>query len=264
MAFASYPYPSLDYDYQGIDFAGLYSPIDQALADQMYADGIRFVGRYLFPQRYPNGKGVTRQEVDYYLNAGLKVFFYYEVDSTDALSGYDGGYQAGLNCLQEANYIGVPIHTNIYCCCDMGVTDTQADGVVMSYLEGFKTALPNYYCGIYGGANVMESAYNHFVNEFRCQAGAWGDLEFSPINVRQWYINTMNLAAHDGKIRISNITIDSNGFAKWRGNPVDILSAGSLATMWNGDIPVPPSPPPPVPPETNTDKMPIWFYLRPF
>lgn len=252
-----YPYPSLDWSYQGVDFYGI-NNMSQNIADNMYADGIRFVGRYLYHDHYPYGKGITRQEADLYLNAGLKLFFYYEVNPTDALSGYNGGYQAGLNCLQEAQTVGVPNLTQIYCCCDMDVTDAQANGVVMDYLNGFKTALPNYSCGLYGGANVMQAVYDNYPNAYRCQAGAWGINEFSPINIRQWFMANLRRAQADGKIRIANIQVDQNGYATWRGYPVDILSAGSTAGMWNGETPVPPTPP------SKSDKMPIWFYLKPF
>ena len=265
MGFSDYPYPSYNWDYQGIDFAGI--PITQALADQMYNDGIRFVGRYLFSRQYPSGKGITAQEAQYYINAGLKIFLYYEVDTTDVFGGYNGGYQNGQTAFNLAVQAGVPQDTQIFCCCDTGVTNAQAQGIVMQYLAGFADAIQGYTPGIYGGANVMDACYSQFPNYSRVQAGAWGMQEFDPINIRQWLIGYNNRALNDGKIRISNITIDRDGYAKWNGHNVDILSANSLANMWGDSSPTPPTPPtppsPPVPPVEDTS-MPIWFYLKKF
>lgn len=273
MSVYDYPYPSLSWDYQGIDFAGL--PITQALANEMYNDGIRIVGRYLYSIHYPQGKGISAQEAQYYINAGISIFLYYEINTNDALGGFSLGLRKGMDCKAEAESIGVPHGTCIYCCCDMAVTDNQANGVVMEYLEGFKDAfqyeeidpvtgqiIVKYYyeIGIYGGQNVMNACYNTFPEALRCQAGAWGNKEFSPINIRQWYISYNRTAADDGKIRIANIDIDANGYAKWRNYNVDLVSANDLSYFWGTQTPTP-TPPSPQPVATN---MPIWFYLKPF
>lgn len=256
MALYSYPYPSYNWAYQGVDYAGI-ANLSQQLANDMYADGIRFVGRYLYQAKYPNGKGITAQEAQYYLNAGIKIFLYYEVDTTDALGGYARGVQNGQACLVEANALSVPNGTQIYCCCDTTVTEQQAQGVVMDYLRGFAEQLPNYNVGIYGGTWVTLACYNESPSYYRCQAGAWGNEEFSPIDVRQWLIAYNRQAMNDGRINIQNITIDSNGYAAWRGNPVDLCSAPDLENMWGDDTPTPPTP-------TGDTKMPIWMYLKLF
>ena len=257
MSFNQYPFPSYDWQYQGFDYWGI-ANMSQFLADEMYADGVRVVGRYLYPQQYPNGKGISQAEAQMYLNAGISMFFYYEVNTSDALGGYSRGQQNGQACLAEATAIGVPLGTQIYCCCDTGVSDSDANGVVMDYLEGFMDALPDYNTGIYGSANVMQACYSNFPANLRCQAGAWGAQEFSPIDVRQWLINSNRQALNDNKIRIANITIDSQGYAYWRGNNVDLISTDSLTNMWGSGSPTPPTPP------IEDTKMPIWFYLKPF
>lgn len=255
MAVYSYPYPSYSWQYQGLDYWGM-SGISQQLANDMYSDGVRFVGRYLYADKYPNGKGITAQEAQFYLNAGIRIFFFYEVNESDALGGYQRGRENGLACLQEALDLNVPDGTQIYCCCDTGVTDTQANGVVMQYLDGFREALSTYNTGIYGGQNVVTACYNTYPNNYRCQAGAMGFQEFAPINVRQWMISYNRQAQADGYIGIQNVVIDSDGYATWRGHSVDLLSADSLANMW-GSSPVPPTP-------TGDDSMPLWFYLKLF
>lgn len=274
MSTYSFPYPSLDFAYQGVDFA--YMPVTQDLADKMYTDGIRIVGRYLFNQRYPNGKGVSRQECEYYINAGLAIYFYYEINTDDALNGYSRGYTNGLACLSECNYIGVPDGTLIFCTCDTGVTDYQANHVVMDYLQGFidgtnSNGNRHFKCGIYGGLNVVEAVDNNSINGAKCQAGAWGIEEYSPIEVRQWLIASNISALNLGKIRISNININSSGYASWNGYPVDLVSSPDVTNMWYGEQPQPPTPPeppvpptPPTPPVYPTSNMPIWFYLRKF
>ena len=264
MALYDYPFPSYSWPYQGVDFAVI-GNMSQDMADQMYLDGIRFIGRYLFAQQFPYGKGISATEASYYLNAGISIFFYYEVSSNDALGGYSRGYQNGQNCLLQCQALGVPAGTQIYCCCDTGVTDSQAAGVVMDYLRGFKDALPGYSIGIYGGQNVMEACYSADPNYYRVQAGAWGAKEFSPINVRQWPLAYNGNANRDGYINIANITI-SGGYAYWRGYNVDLCSAPDLTNMWNSGSPGPTPPIPPVPPGPGPEdkKMPIWMYLKPF
>lgn len=266
MAFDPYPFPSYTWDYQGFDFAGM-AGLDASLAQAMYDDGVRVVGRYLFGQQYPNGKGLSAAEAQLYLNAGISIFLYYEVNSNDALGGQARGEQLGQQALAQAAALGVPQGTPIICCCDTGVTDAQANGVVMQFLQGFASQLPDYRIGIYGGANVMQACYNTDPDYWRVQAGAWGADEFSDIDVRQWLLAKNGAAIRDGYCRISNITIQG-GYAYWRGRNVDLISAVSLEFMWNpGSTPTPPSPtpppPPPVPP-VESDKMPIWFYLKLF
>ena len=265
MAFENYPYPSYSWDYQGFDYAGI-SNLDAALAQQMYDDGVRFVGRYLFAQQYPNGKGISAAEAQLYLDAGISIFLYYEVNSNDALGGNARGVALGQAALHEAQAVGVPTGTPIICCCDMGVTDAEASNVVMQFLQGFASQLSDYTVGIYGGSNVMQACYDLDPDYWRVQAGAWGNYEFSDINVRQWLIGANRSALNDGYIRISNVTIDSSGYATWRGHVVDLISAPTLNLMWNsGSTPTPPTPPPPPPvPPVDEGKMPIWFYLRLF
>lgn len=229
-----------------------------SVAQQMYADGVRFVGRYLFSDRYPNGKGISAAEAQWYLDAGIRIFFYYEVNTTDVFGGYQQGYNNGLACLAECNDLNVPIGTQIYCACDTGVTDAEAAGVVMDYLDGFATALPNYNTGIYGGSNVMQACYDAFPDNYRCQAGAWGNQEFDPINVRQWMLSYNQRAEADNYIQIANVTIGNNGYAYWRGHNVDLCSVDDLSNMWGDGSPTPPTPPKP------KKGMPIWFYLKPF
>ena len=260
MAFHSYPYPSTGWDYQGFDYAGMPN-MSQALANEMYADGVRFVGRYIYSSQYPNGKGISAQEAQWYLNAGIRIYFYYEVNTSDALQGYAKGIQNGTTCLAQCQALNVPVGTQIYCCCDTGVTDSEAAGVVMDYLRGFAEMLPDYNTGIYGGANVMQASYNAYPDSYRCQAGAWGIQEFEPINVRQWYLDRNRQASNDGLIRIANVTIASNGYAYWRGVNVDLCSAPNINNMWGDGSPTPPTPPGPGPgPQSET--MPLWFYLR--
>jgi hypothetical protein len=254
MATYPYPYPSYDWAYQGFDYA--YPPqLDSSVVAQMYDDGVRFIGRYLFNDRYPNGKGISASEAQLYLDAGIAIFLYYEVGAGDALGGYEAGYNNGIACLAEANFIGVPIGTQIYCCCDMDVSDAQAYGVVMDYLNGFKDALPDYNVGIYGGLNVMQASYSTYPDTLRVQAGIYGN-EFEPINIKQWQIGSNRRASADGKIRISGITIDNNGYAYYRGHSVDLCSTDNLTNMWGHDTPTPPTP--------SGHKMPIWFYLKLF
>lgn len=266
MANIPYPYPSYSWDYQGFDYAGMYG-IDANLAQDMYNDGVRFVGRYLYQDQYPYGKGISPTEVQIYLNAGISIYLYYEVLTSDALGGYTRGVTLGQQALTQATALGVPLGTPIICCCDTGVTDAQASGVVMQFLQGFASQLPDYRVGIYGGLNVMEACYNLSPNYWRVQAGAWGAQEFDTLDVRQWLWGSNRRAVNDGYCRISNITINSDGSASWRGHSVDLISAPTLDNMWGpGSTPTPPPPtpppPPPVPPVLGGSEMPLWFYLK--
>lgn len=264
MALVSWPYYSLYWPYQGIDYAYI-GTVTQQLADDMAADGIRFVARYLYSSKYPNGKGISAAEAQIYLDAGLSIFLYYEVNTSDALSGYSQGVINGRNAAQLAADLGYPSGCPIICCCDTSVTDTQAYGVVMDYLEGFAEQLGGYSAGIYGGTNVMEAAGQTWPDELRVQAGAWGNQEYDDLFVRQWYIPRNRDAADQGYIGIRNVVIDSSGYATWRGHSVDLCSAPDLSLMWGGTIPPPPPPPPPPPgPTPETGPMPIWFYLKRF
>ena len=121
--------------------------------------------------------------------------------------------------------------------------------------------MSDYHVGIYGGQNVVSACYSTYPLYNRCQAGAWGNKEFSPIDVRQWLIAGNRQALNDGKIRISNIEINTQGYAFWRGNNVDLCSAPTVQNMWGDSSPTP-TPPAPTPPTPSDTKMPIWFYLK--
>lgn len=251
MAFISYPFPSYQWAYQGFDFAGI-TNLDASVVQQMADDGVTFVGRYLFSPQYPNGKGLSATEAQWYLDAGIRIFLYYELQSTDAISGYDRGVELGAIALSEAQVLNVPHGTPIICCCDMGVTDAQANGVVMQYLQGFASQLPDYNVGIYGGANVMQACYNLNPDYYRVQAGAWGNQEFSDLFVRQWFVSTNPQAIQDGYCHIQGVTLDQQGYALWRGNPVDLLSTPNLDNMWGDGQPSP----------TAKKGMPFFMYLK--
>lgn len=250
MAWHEYPYPSYEWEFQGVDFASMGTMTPQ-IAEQMAIDGISFVGRYLFAERIPFGKGITAEEAQMYLDHGIAIFLYYEVNTDDALNGYNRGVYNGERCLEQAIDVGVPENTLIFCACDTAVSLDQANGIVMEYLEGFNDGLgPGYSVGIYGGANVVQAAYNN--GFYNCQAGAWGDLEFEPINVRQWYISYNNAANRDGYLKLKNIEIDTNGYAQWNGFAVDLCSAPDTAGMWGGG------------PRKKKHKMPIWLSQKKF
>lgn len=247
MAFHEYPYPCYDWEYQGVDFA-IFNDMSAELAYQMADDGIAFVGRYLWPDAMPNGKGLSKEEMQLYYDAGIAVYCYFEINIDDALQGFDHGVNVGEWAKDLAEEIELPENTMIFCCCDTAVDLDTADGVVMDYLRGFAQGLTEKYsAGIYGGANVMQACYNADPAFVRCQAGAWGDLEFDPINVRQWYINR-NHDAYHRFLKLHNITLDENGYAQWRGHSVDLCSAPSLDGMAGGT--------------KKPRPMPLWYVGR--
>lgn len=262
MAYYPYPYPSDTWPYKGLDY-DVMPNLDAEKALQMKNDGIDFVGRYLYSAQNPNGKGISAAEAQIYLDAGIRIFLYYEVNTGDALGGWASGVANGRNAAALAAALTIPAGTPIICCCDTSVTDADAQEVVMAYLQGFASELPTYNVGIYGGANVVEAAYNLNPVYNNIQAGAWGAQEFSPIFVRQWYIPKNNDALVDGYITINGVTLNSSGYASYGGASVDLLSAPSIANMWGDPSPTPPGPGP-GPTPTDRDKMPIWFYLRKF
>ena len=256
--FHNYPFPSYSWQYQGVDYA-MINGMDSTMAAQLFTDGARFVGRYLWHVKYPYGKGLSAAEAQWYFDAGLRIFLYYEALASDALGGYDQGNTNGINALTELALLNVPAGVMVCCCCDTAVTDAQAAGVVMDYIRGFRAQLEpaGYRVAIYGGQNVMAAAAQYQPNVYRCQAGAWGYQEFDPIDVRQWLIAYNGNAQRDGFVRIQNINI-SNGYAFWRNYNVDLCSAPDLTYMWGDGSPVPPSPGP------VTPEMPFWMWLKIF
>ena len=172
------------------------------------------------------------------------------------MGGQARGEQLGQQALAQAAALGVPIGTPIICCCDTGVTDAQANGVVMQFLQGFASQLPDYRIGIYGGANVMQACYNMNPDYWRVQAGAWGADEFSDINVRQWLLSKNSAAINDGYCRIYDLYTMA---LKFEGEYKNGKKNGK------GKEPPGPTPPPPPPiPPVESNNMPIWFYLKLF
>lgn len=253
MARIAYPYPSLtQWDYQGFDSSSPY--FTDAQMAQMAADGVRVFGRYL----YDGDKGCTRAEALRWLNHGIALYFYYEVNTTDAVQGYAHGYELGRACQAQIQAVGVPDNTMIFCCCDRDVTDTTARGAVVEFYRGFKAAIPYHSVGIYGGLNVMEAVKAADSGAWLCQAGAWGFEEFDRIDCRQWLISRNSQAYTPNNLnylRIQGVTVGAGQtpdlmWAYWRGNSVDLVSVPSLEYCWrNASQPRPtPYTPPPAPP----------------
>lgn len=133
---------------------------------------VSFVMRYLC--YLPNGKGVTRSEIDALHSVGLDVGFVWEQGAGDAKYGYERGLAHGNAAKGYARSLGVPSGIVIYFAVDWDVTPGE-QAIVNAYLMGARDGLTGsgYSAGIYAGYWPLMRALDARVVKYGWQTYAW-------------------------------------------------------------------------------------------
>lgn len=99
---------------EGVDYSSTTNANWTGLATALRAAGKTFAGRYLVPDKSPNGRGITAAEYHALMDAGVSPFYYYEARSSWMLGGYDAGVEAAHTAQAELiasdGPPSVPIH----------------------------------------------------------------------------------------------------------------------------------------------------------
>ena len=138
--------------------------LTQPKAEALYANGYRYIGRYL-TGTYNGGisKALTREEAEIILATGLKFFPIYQ--TSGRASTYftpEQGTADAKAAIAAASALGVPQNTIIYFAVDFDAMDYQITSNVIPYFEKVYEEISSsiYKTGIYGARNVCTRVSN--------------------------------------------------------------------------------------------------------
>lgn len=121
---------------QGLDYSAGAIP-GAAIRQAGYGFVIRYVDD---PAVGLGSKHITPQEYRDLVGAGVQVLLVFEVDTGDALGGYNQGVSNAQRARKGADWIGYPQGAPIFMACDMHLTGPQVD-TAMRYLDGARSVL---------------------------------------------------------------------------------------------------------------------------
>lgn len=172
--------------------------------------GYQIVGRYLAH----NSKGMTNEELNRILSAGLKVFPIYQADgrSVDSFTLTKARVHAH-NAVLLAMSRGIPKNTVIYFAVDYDATDNEITNYIIPYLREVQRIVydANFKIGVYGSRNVCSraqtelNAISSFVSDM--SSGFSGNMGFRlPDN---WnYDQIKNTTISDAELGSLEIDVD--------------------------------------------------------
>lgn len=127
-------------------------------ADALYANGYRYIGRYL-TGTYNGGisKALTRTEAEIILQAGLHFFPIYQTSARQvSYFTLEQGKHDANAAINAAKALGLPQDTIIYFAVDYDAIDTQITSNIIPYFEAISKEMSCsiYKTGVYGARNV--------------------------------------------------------------------------------------------------------------
>lgn len=150
--------------------------------------GIEFVGRYLWREKYDDGrtnKGIGRTELDELSAAGIEVFFIYEEDGKELQGGFDAGVRVAKQAesyLHELGLEGRPIYFNVD-------YDAPADHMpkILEALDGVASVIGRERTGLYAGYGPLTVAFDAGKITWGFQTYAWSGGKWDTrAQLQQW------------------------------------------------------------------------------
>ena len=135
--------------------------VTSELANKLYQDGYRVVGRYITG----NTKRIQPGELTRIFNAGLKVFPIYQNNDRDIEDfTLEKGKIAGNYAVENAKQLGIPKGSIIYFAVDLDVYDYQISEAIIPYFIGIMKGMDGTYkIGVYGSRNVCTKLSNELL-----------------------------------------------------------------------------------------------------
>lgn len=115
-----------------------------------------YIGVIRYLTRDTTGKALSAPERDDYFANGLTIRLVFEDSAQGALKGLDQGFADGQVALSQAKALGLPRGYGIYYAVDFDANESQLQGVIKEYAQGFENGLGGWYkCAPYGGYNTI-------------------------------------------------------------------------------------------------------------
>lgn len=153
--------------------------ITPQLAEKLYADGFRYVGRYLYQPDPDFQKEIKPGEIANIFAAGLSVFPIFQDNNRRLVDfSWSKGYAHGQLAHDRAVHYGFNRGTVIYFAVDYDATSEDMPKVI-EYFEGITAGLANkgrrYVHGVYGSRNVCAQVTKNTYARFSFVSGmSWG------------------------------------------------------------------------------------------
>lgn len=137
---------------RSVNACDLSNEVTVELANKLYQDGFRVVGRYITG----NTKRIQPGEMERIFNAGLKLFPIYQNNDRDIDDfTFEKGKIAGNYADENARQLGIPKGSIIYFAVDLDVYDFQISQSIIPYFRGIMRGMNGTYkIGVYGSRNV--------------------------------------------------------------------------------------------------------------
>lgn len=137
---------------RSVNACDLSNEVTVELANKLYQDGFRVVGRYITG----NTKRIQPGEMERIFNAGLKLFPIYQNNDRDIDDfTFEKGKIAGTYADENARQLGIPKGSIIYFAVDLDVYDFQISQSIIPYFRGIMRGMNGTYkIGVYGSRNV--------------------------------------------------------------------------------------------------------------
>lgn len=93
---------------EGVDYSSTSHDNWAGLAEALKEAGMHFAGRYAVYDKSPGGRGITAEEYQALVTAGLDVFLYYEEDTAWMTNGWSAGVRAATRALDNIQKARMP------------------------------------------------------------------------------------------------------------------------------------------------------------
>lgn len=138
--------------------------LSKSKAEALYANGYRYIGRYL-TGTYNGGisKALTSEEAQIILDAGLRFFPIYQTSARkNEYFTKEQGAADAKDAIQHAEELGLPKNTIIYFAVDFDAMDYQITSNIIPYFQAVHEEMSAsiYKTGIYGARNVCTRVSN--------------------------------------------------------------------------------------------------------
>ncbi len=144
--------------------------ITKTLADNLKAQGIAFICRYLVPASMA-WKRLTKAEADVITAAGINILSVFESSANRASAGKTAGLTDGMAAMKEAQIVGQPVGTTIYFAVDYDAQPKDYD-MIEAYLKAAYSQITGYNIGVYGSYAVCEAMHLRGI-KYCWQTYAW-------------------------------------------------------------------------------------------
>ncbi|MBO7670121.1 MAG: DUF1906 domain-containing protein [Oscillospiraceae bacterium] len=202
---------------RGVDTA---ARITAETAKKLYAEGYRFVGRYLVPASGgTKWKALTVAESRDIRDAGLAILLIWEIEADRAKRGAEIGTQDGVKARELAKAMNVPNGTAVFFAVDYDapIKDYEA---IARYFAAAKAAVYPFSIGVYAPPSLVSRLSD--IVPYRWETYAWCYGSTSPVKTAK------QTDYQDGK--------DAKALTELVKIPVDLDEAVSLAGMWRSNV----------------------------